>query len=68
MALVSESLESLKRRLEAWRGVLELKELRVNVKKTKMMIRLFFYEGKAYEHNEGEIHLKKKHISRICPG
>ena len=37
--MVSENLESLKGRLgEAWKGALELKKVRVNVKKTKMMI------------------------------
>ena len=37
-ALVSEILESLKGSLEAWKGALESKGLRVNVKKTKKMI------------------------------
>ena len=34
MELVSETHEGLKGRLEAWKGVLESKGLRVNVKKT----------------------------------
>ena len=36
-ALVSETHEGLKRRLGAWKGVLESEELKVNVKKTKMI-------------------------------
>ena len=35
LALVSETLESLKRRLEAWEGALESKGLRANVNMTK---------------------------------
>ena len=38
LALVSETSEGLKGRLEAMKGALESKTLRVNVKKTKMMI------------------------------
>ena len=38
MALVTETLEDLKRRLEAWKGAFESKRLRVHFKKTKMMI------------------------------
>ena len=38
LKLVSETLEGLEGRLEAWKGGLELKGLRVNVKKTKMMV------------------------------
>ena len=36
--LVSETLQGLKWRLEAWKGALESKGQRVNVKKTKMVI------------------------------
>lgn len=36
--LVRETLEYLKRRLEAWKGALTLKVLRINVGKTKMKI------------------------------
>ena len=39
MALASETLEGLKGRLEAWIGTLNSQELRVNVKKTKMISR-----------------------------
>ena len=35
LALVSETLESLKGRLEAWKGALESKGLRANVNMTK---------------------------------
>ena len=38
LTLVSEILQGLKGRLEAWKGALESKGLRVKVKKTKMMI------------------------------
>ena len=38
LALVSKTREALKGRLEAWKGALGSKGLRVNVKKTKMMI------------------------------
>ena len=38
MALVSETLERLKWRLGAWQGRSELKGLRPNVKKTKMVL------------------------------
>ena len=38
MALVIETFEDLKGRLEAWKGALESKGLRVHFKKTKMMI------------------------------
>ena len=38
LALVSETPEDLERRLEAWKGALESKGLRVNVKKTKIVI------------------------------
>ena len=38
LALVSETSEDLKGRFEAWKGALESKGLRVNVKKAKMMI------------------------------
>ena len=38
MVLFSETLEGLKGRLEAWKGALKSKGLRVNVMKTKMMI------------------------------
>ena len=38
LALVSETLRGLKVRLEAWKGALESKGLRVNVKKTKMIL------------------------------
>ena len=31
LALISESLENLKGEIEAWKGVMELKSLRVNV-------------------------------------
>ena len=35
----SETLEGLKGRLESWKGALKSKGLRVDVKKTKLMIR-----------------------------
>ena len=35
LALVSETLESLKGRLEAWKGALESKRLKANVNMTK---------------------------------
>ena len=38
LALVSETLESLKVKLEAWKHSLELGGLRVNLKKTKVMV------------------------------
>ena len=38
LALVSETLEDLEGRLEAWKGALESEWLRVNVKKAKIMI------------------------------
>ena len=38
MALVAETLEDLKGRLEAWKGAFESKGLRVHFKKTKIMI------------------------------
>ena len=38
LAFVTEILEGLKERLEAWKGALELKGSRVDVRKTKMMI------------------------------
>ena len=38
LALVNEWLENFKGKLEAWKGALESKELRGNVKKTKMII------------------------------
>ena len=38
MELVSQTHGGLKRRLEAWKGALTLKGLRVNVKKTKIMV------------------------------
>ena len=37
-ALVNETLEGMKGRLEAWKGALKSERLRVNVKKTKIMI------------------------------
>ena len=43
LALVSETFEGLKGRLEAWKGALELKGLKVNVRKTKMKV---IIEGK----------------------
>ena len=38
LAFVTEILEGLKERLEAWKGALESKSSRVDVGKTKMMI------------------------------
>ena len=38
MTLLCETLEDPKGTLEAWKGALESKELRVNVKKTKTII------------------------------
>ena len=38
LAFVTEILEGLKERLEAWKGALESKGSRVDVRKTKMMI------------------------------
>ena len=38
MALVGKTLEGLKDRLKAWKGALESKGSRINVKKTKKMI------------------------------
>ena len=38
LALISETLEDLNGRLETWKGSLESKGLRINVRKTKMMI------------------------------
>ena len=38
LALVSGSREGLNEKLKAWKGVLKSKTLKVNVKKTKMMI------------------------------
>ena len=38
MALIRETLEDLEGRLEPWKGALESKGLRVNVKKTKILI------------------------------
>lgn len=38
LALVSESIEGVKRRVEACKGALESNGLRVNLKTTKMMI------------------------------
>ena len=38
LTLASETLEGLKRRLEAWKRVLESKGLRVNFRRMKIMI------------------------------
>ena len=38
VALVNETPEGLRRRLEVWKGTLESRGLKVNAKKTKMMI------------------------------
>ena len=38
LALVPETIEGLKGRLETWKGTLESEGLKVNLKKTKMMI------------------------------
>ena len=54
LALVNETPERLKGRLEAWKRALKLKRLRVNVKKTKVMIS---FENSGKSTGEGKFPL-----------
>ena len=54
---ISETLEDLKGRLEAWKGALELKGSRLNVKKTKMVKR---------SENVGKITEESKFFCTVC--
>ena len=59
LAFVSETLKGLKGRLEAWslKGALESKGLRVNAKKTKMMISC---------ENAGKVTVEGKFLCVFC--
>ena len=54
LALVNETPERVKGRLEAWKRALKLKRLRVNVEKTKVMIS---FENSGKSAREGKFPL-----------
>ena len=54
--LISESLEDSRKRFQRWRSALEGKGLKVNVKKTKIMV----------SRTEGEIVVSKIDLCGIC--
>ena len=57
VALVSSALESLERRLKIWKGASKLKGLRVNVRKTKMIIN---------SENAGKVTVEGKFRCVVC--
>ena len=57
MALFTGILKDLKGRLEVWRRALESKRLRVNVKKTKMIIS---------SQNAGKVKIEGKFSCAVC--
>lgn len=57
VTVVNETLQGFKRRLEAWKGALKLKRLRVNFKKTKKTIS---------SKNAGKVTGKSKFSCAVC--